>query len=411
MKSQVAWQDGLLLEAKHFQAEQSFLARESQALTQLSLRAFSGESSAYGLLELSWDEIALSQGHLSLHRCLAVFPDGSLFSYSEAQQQPVTLRLDPATQNQIIFLSLEGVGEHGRFERSSVPGVIPVEQLSPKLGLSPSNQVRSTHIHIAKLKLIDKSGLCFDSEFIPEALCIGVLPGVLLALEKLSSRVQQIRALLLERLSVSGHGQALGLREYLILSLLSRYHSRLHCLSRRGTACSVLVGHLREFECELSGLLGLGSFKSDELGISILDQIERLLMLHEQIGLREAVAVSIQKLGNGFAWVEVPEVLSQKRWILSLPNRIEAAQVESLSAHIKFASESSLRQLLSRQLSGLVLTLLHKVPDELLVHSHQCFLELKTSGVLWDQIVQSKRMAMYMPEALDQIDWQLWVVG
>ncbi len=100
--SKVAWKDGMFLLPQHFQQAERSLE------TVLRQQLLGPQPLAWGVLELSINEQALSEGRFELLRCRALLPDGTPLHAPEMDAPPpaVPLPAGGVSRTAEVFLSI-----------------------------------------------------------------------------------------------------------------------------------------------------------------------------------------------------------------------------------------------------------------------------------------------------------------
>ena len=100
IEPKVVWSEGIFITPQHFQQFDRYI---ESGLRQLSILR---EGFYWGFTALELDTSGLKQGVIGINAAEGVFPDGSIFSFTEKQLEAVTAKIPPNTKDTKLCLAL-----------------------------------------------------------------------------------------------------------------------------------------------------------------------------------------------------------------------------------------------------------------------------------------------------------------
>jgi len=438
--SRVVWSEGMYLSPQHFQAQ----SRYFEDSIQFALSSLWREP--YGLLGCGLDEEALRNGTLALVHARGVLPDGLPFLIPECDALPpprpiadlfpptrdrMTVSLSvPERQPQGLNTVLSGQPDHARFvaetrtfrDETTGGDERPV-QMGRKnirwlLDLEPSQGLIS--LPVARVMRDGAGHIVFDPDFIPPCLQISASERLMLLLGRLIEILEQKSFSIGGKPSPQGDFSPRDIANFWLLHAVNSALAPLRHLwiSKRG--------HPEELFVELSRLAGaLCTFK--------LDSHPRMLPLYDHQELSgcfgaldshirthleimvptNCVAIPLEKVADYFYEGDVADTrcLGRARWFLGVRSNLGEAEVITRTVQlVKVCSAKFVGELVKRAIAGLTLTHQPVPPSAISAKLEMQYFGINRSGPFWDNIVQTRRLGIYVPGDLPDPEVELLVV-
>lgn len=278
----------------------------------------------------------------------------------------------------------------------------------------------------------DQDKVRLSSQYVPPALSIGadanLLGFVKEVRNQIGARCRQLEAYKRDR---GMHSSEFGARDmvYLLaLRSLNRYAPLLsYCTAAsHGHPWEIygilrqIVGELSTFSAEISytgedqqGNQLLPDYDHQELGSCFLAAQSLITRLLDQITAGPEYMIPLLFDGTYYA-AELPPAIfeGRNRYFIVLETESDPQQIlPSLESIAKLGCRESLPILIARSLSGVGLTQLPTVPQELPKRAHALYFQVDHHSDQWGQIMKGKNIALYWDAAPDDLKIELMAVG
>jgi type VI secretion system protein ImpJ len=440
--SQVVWSEGMYIGPHHFQAHRRYF-EDSIGFSISALWP-----AAYGLLGALLDEEALRNRTLSLIHARGIFPDGLAFVVPESDRapspRPIADLFPPTRERMNVFLAVpkyQPLGANCAFDGEAPDARFIAEQRNLRDETTGSDE-RPVQVGRKNLRLLleteptdgmvslplarvmrEGSGrLVFDQEFIPPCLQIAASDRLMSLLRRLIEILEE-RSRSLTTSSSLGAGAAWAPREIANFWMLHAVNSALATLrhfwiSKRG--------HPEQLFLELSRLAGalctfaldshprtLPVYDHDSLtdGFHALDRHIRVHL--ETIVPTNCLAIPLENNGDYFYEGDIPDTrcFARSRWLLGVRSNLGDAEVINRTAQlVKVCSAKFVGELVKRAMTGLALTHLPVPPPAVPAKAEMQYFSLDRSGPFWENIVQTRRVGIYIPGDLPNPELELLVI-
>ena len=241
ISNKVVWSEGLFLRPQHFQQQDRYFERYIDGRCE----AIGGY--LWGLLDITLDTELLKLGKVGISQARGVFPDGSPFSFPDADALPPVLSVPENTTNEMVYLCLplrrtgamEIAQEHGQTTlarhnsieievRNNVgeqgePTDIDVGQLNAMLKLGSEDLSGYAKVGIARIQeyIADKA-VVLDTAYIPPMLDCLKSQVINSHLTEIHGLIHHRAEALSGRLADSGRAGSAEIADYLLLQALNR---------------------------------------------------------------------------------------------------------------------------------------------------------------------------------------------
>lgn len=435
----VAWKDGMFLLPQHFQQE----ARHSEAALRHVL--LGTQPLGWGVVELSMDDQALSEGRIEVQSCRAIWPDGTPYHAPLFDPTPPSLSIPnaatarrfevyltiPARRPQVALLSNDRERRDARFvirEQELADDGDPNQVQSIEVAIKnvrlaiaqPGETDRRDGLVCLKLAELEKTSsgtFAIRREYVPPCPVLSAAPELSRKIGELVSRMTA-RA---ESLSVlrNSRGEALEFQAADLLNfwLLHTLNSHIPKLRHLLTVPSV---HPERMYAELLGLFGslLVFFPSasrdappyhhEAIGDCFAGLLQRIYELLGVIVRERYTLIPLKQNRN--AWdgrVEDQALLEAAHLYLVATGELPRAEFERLPVACKMADSSRVESLARTANPGLQLVPVARPPSPVPVRKDAVYFSIKAEGPLWQEIRRSGQIGVFVPRAPEGLHLEL----
>ena len=441
--SRVVWSEGMYLGPHHFQVQSRYFEDSTKFATSSLWFA------PYGVAGCALDADALQNGTLSVLHARGIFPDGLSFAMPECDPLPATRAiadLFPATRDTVtVLLAIPDRKPEGRNCATDGEDVSTARYVATSSAIHDENtgaDERQVSLGRKNLRLLldtepadglttlpiarvmrDTTGhFIFDTAFIPPCLQISASESLMLMLRRLIEILEE-KSAAMSRTAGGGSFAEFSSREIASFWLLHSVNSGLSPLRHLWISKR---GHPEELYLEMTRLAGsLCTFAMDSHPRDIplydhnrLDETFRALDQHirrhlETIVPTNCITIPLKPGEKYFYQGEVADqrCLNRSRWILAVCAAAGEVDVITKTPQlVKLCSEAFVPELVRRALPGLAL---NHMPTPLPAVSARVdfqYFGISKGGPCWDHIVQTRRVGVYVPGELPDVELSLLVV-
>ena len=427
--SRVVWWEGMYLGPHHFQAQSRYFEDSIRFCVSMLW------SRAFGVATYALDTEALKNGTVNLLHASGILPDGLAFNMPDSDPLPEPrnfAKLFPPTRYTLtVLLAITARRPDGRNcalkEEEADENVRFIRQTTTVADETTGHDEKSVGLGRKNFRLVLDSELTDDTvrlpiarimrsgsgdfipepEFIPPCIQVGASPRLM----ELTGRLIEIMEEKSLSLARSGAGDvsfstrdiaSFWFRHTVNASLAPLRH---HYLSKRG--------HPEELFLEMSRLAGgLCTFALDshprmlpaydhnnpDVCFAALDkQIREHL---ELIIPTNCVQIELTKMADYlYAGAITDErCVGRATWLLGLRSDIgEVDLITKAPQLVKICSEKFVNELVRRALPGLALSHVSSPPPAVAPRAETQYFLINRSGPFWDNIVQTRRVGIYIP--------------
>ena len=433
----VAWLEGAFIRPQHFQQQDRHMEWSLASLThQLN-------SYGWGISELTFDAASLRLGHLVLSKCRAIMPDGTIIDMPAEDDIPAPLALQETDEGNLVYLAVpiwragakdidreQAQDSNARFRLSDqdLPDVVAQSnsQANVELASKKVRVITDQHgpkqfstIAIARVKSVKGKAIELDERFIPAALSISSSASLISIIRDIQGLARKRAMLLAERLKSLGEGSGVEISDFLLLQMLNRYQPMLdHFLVADNVHPERVYEQFIQMASELATythaekrLEGVPKYEHGDLQ-DTFESFEPLIQQRLSVLLdQSAVQIELEMKGFGIRIGYIPELDRRASFVLcaraDMPNE-ELRRL--LPQQAKIGSIESITDLVNKQLPGVQIAPLAAVPRQLPFYSGAVYFELKTQGKWWQDITDSKGLALHVGSQFPGISVELWVI-
>jgi len=437
--SRIAWKEGMLLAPQHFQ--QTERARDAS----VQLRIGGAHPLAWGILELTLDEIALRSGRVSVQRCRAVLPDGTTLDAPDVDPVPPSriVELPSSARSLDLFLTLpvaspqtqSMVGNGSRPEVRFYLQTLEIpDALAPSRTLKVDVALKNVRLavggeplqglialRIARIVRNPDGQLAYDPNYIPPLLIVRASPRLdRMARELIALITGRARAMVDERRPKGLDLEMLSgsVTGFLFMQTLFRHLPVLQRLvdapdttaSRLFEALLMLAGDLYCFE--MGPELGVPSYDHEALFESFQRLDARLRGLLQRPFQARYMQVPFAPRGR-FWLAEVADEgwRSQSEWILAVSSDSPPAELNTrLPGVIRLAETEQIERFILGATGSLRIAPLPRAPAAIPVNPEACYFRIETEGREWNAVRTSGKLAAFFPSFLHGLKVDLYIL-
>lgn len=444
----VFWYQGLFLQPQHFQCADSYHARLSAHLMQVTTPY------GWGVFELTINNAAIQNGLLDIHRLgcmtreghLLAFPDNAVIvprqfdnvwrnrsddlpvyiglRHSSISESNVTVveSVNDQTALRTRFVS-EAAGKpvNDRFESGNT---VNVKTLRYALTLLFGDEADSADdhelIHIADLTM-EGEQFRLNERYVPPLLCLGAAPGLINELNTLKHNLLG-RASLLESYRSLGSGESssynpAAITNRLAMQVLARYTPRIESQIEAAQTHPVeAYATLRELVSELSvfsdkvGMDGMASngtqllpsYDHDAIGDCFQRAIALIGQLLNELTVSPELVVQLKRQDNGKFSGALPKEFFERRNSVYLLLRTSESTRSFLDAFVSFSKLGASNQVevyARRALPGVPLIHLQGKPIGISSQPNTHYFMIEREGYEWGYVEDTGQLGLIWNEA------------
>ena len=436
------WSEGMFIGPHHFQQQDRFML-QSMAALQENITPY-----AYGLKHLEIDEQALSEGKFSVRRCEGIFTDGTPFSLPQDGPLPDPLQINSESAGEIISIGLpfsshseKEIAEtrdrqsfaryllqHQRIGDAHSPDSDTEESVFTaaiwvRLRFSGSDETAYHTIPVARVQDCKEDGtVVLDRSFYPCAMFLRASADITRLCGEIDALLTQRGTDLAKRLHKPDSGDSAQLTEFFILQLINRAKPLLqHVLSTDTLHPEALYRELVQLAGELSTYCRADKLCRDLPHYNHSDQSATFQPLCANI--RESlnftvdqtvISFSVEHIKGGIYTCTVAELalFRTARFILAVNARIPQEELrQQFVKQTTIASKDKLRDLVTSHVSGIKLTPVLQVPNNIPMYDNHLYFEMDNNIGLWGEIATTGVIAMHIAGNFPELQMQLWTLN
>lgn len=442
MKNKVIWQEGLFVKPQHFQQVQRYndyvLHHRLSGISDLT----------WGFTELDIDETQLKHGKISINKAVGCLPDGTVFSVPDQDIVPAPLLANTkgAMTSRDIFLVLpmisdvinevEGMHSAGqssgryRINFSDVRDLHTHEgdatpcglgQLIPRLMHGSEDLSAWVTIPVCRIKNQHPDGrLELDPDFIPGCQTVHASPTLRRYLDEITSALTSRSADLAGRIGSPSQQGIADVAEFMMLQMFNRNQTKFV----HRAALSRL--HPQDFYLDLISLYGelvtfteesrlpekLGLYQHDNLTGTFSQIMQNLRKALATVLAPRAVSLPFtHREGIYVALINDISLLQSATFVLAVKSQLPHETLQrQFVQQSKISSVEKIRNVVSVQVPGVPLLVLHTAPRQLPYHASYVYFSLDKNSQGWTEIMKQNSIAMHVSGSFPELDLQLWAI-
>jgi len=439
-QKKVVWSEGMFLRPHHFQQQERYL--EAQA----RLRSECVDGIAWGFRRLVLDEAALASGAVALTEAAGVFPDGTPFSFSSADDAPPALSISPEVQGGKIVLAIarlraggrdvdfdEAPGSLARYNVTETevddacavslePAVLQLGRL--RLRLAFDDELQGDWVALGVVRVMERRSdhrVVLDEAYIPPVLAVGASPGLRSWLREVQALLEARGAVLAQRMMQPGRGGVSELAEFLMLATVNRYYGpmrhtaqveRVHPEQLFREAL-MLAGELTTYDAQSRHFQAVPQYVHDDLAACFAPLLLIIRRALSAVVEDSAIQIVLEDRGQGVRVGQIndPDLLCNAGILLAVHAEVPADLLRArFPAQAKLGPVERIRDLVHLQLPGIGLRQVSSVPRQLPYHAGYLYFELEKSGEMWKQLERTGGLALHLAGEFPGLQLECWAV-
>lgn len=442
IEPKVVWSEGIFITPQHFQQFDRYI---ESGLRQLSILR---EGFYWGFTALELDISGLKQGVIGINAAEGVFPDGSIFSFTEKQLEAVSAKIPPNTKDTKLCLALtlpssvnnefafpentKAVGLH-RFKtfEKSVSDITNIELEPRQLTLADFNPVLVLESDIGQgqtsLPIAVIRSCSADSEITLDDLYIPPFLGSQQQ-HHLRSYISESYGLLLQKSNSLANavndpntGGSVEVVDFMMLQTINRYLAYLSHEQEgaRQTHPETLFVNLSKLCADL--MTFLPSRKFNDMPIYMHNDLalcfsQLFINLRKSLSIvleQRAIRIPLDMRDDSLRVAQTPDqsLLDKASFVLAvkadIPNDVLRQRIPSI---VKIGTVEKVKELVAYHLPGIKVHALSVAPRELPYHSGYVYFELDKKNELWDMFDTSSGMAFHLAGSFPSLDIEFWAI-
>lgn len=436
----VVWMEGMFLRPHHFQQSESHLE------SQIVCWGQSQNSHYWGFIDKEIDQEALRRGSVVLNAASGIFPDGTYFSFRNANDAPAPLAVEAGCTEVRVVLAIPARipgREQIAFEESPdslarflavdtevadfnaiAVGDADVKSGRLRMRLMRESELTADWTALNLIHIVERrkdNSLLVDDSYIPpmlnchaDARLAGFIADVL-------GLLQQRSQLLAQRLAEAGRAGVSEVVEFLMLQLVNRYYGLTHHAhhearfhpERLFTEWLKLVAELVTFSPARAIGDDIPRYNHDDPAAAFEPLMLQLRQHLSMIIEENAVQIALTQRSHGLyvASVADPGILTGFGFVLAVSAKVPAETIRSqFPARMKIAPVNRIRDLVQLQLPGIGLKSMPVAPREIPWHAGYTYFELDKAGDLWAQMEKSKVFALHVAGEFPDLKMEFWAI-
>lgn len=440
VRSPLVWSEGMFMRPQHLQQ----MVRFTESLIDGRIR--STGANRWGIQSLQLDENMLVAGRIAITACKAVTPDGTVINIPETDDPPPPFEIPTDTVASRVYmalpLKLDGYSEFTRNELAedfaryrvghvevgdntvsgSQPFPIEVGKLRIRLMLENEDRKRVCSFPIARvLEVRPDRSVVLDAEFIPPCTDVQAVPRLAGFSAELVGLLHNRAERLVGRLGSGGQGGVADISDFLLLQLVNRLEHRYRFLSSLGGVnpadlygeLTMTAGELATFTSESRRQSQFPPYRHDDLHACFAPVIQALRQALSAVLEQTAIALPLQegKFGIRVSPISDRRLFGDARFILAISANMSSDELQRrFTTQAKIGPVEKIRQLVSLQLPGIMLTPLVVAPRQLPYHAGFIYFQLDPGSPLWAEFENSGGFAFHLSGDFPDLQMEFWAV-
>lgn len=442
----VVWSEGMFLLPQHFQQSD----RYHESLLNLRLKSIAPLS--WGLVDLEINEERLENGNFMLLSCHGILPGGSPIDIPETDPVPMSRAIeehfDPSLERLDVYLALPverpdaancSLGDNGSNEtRYSTEFISVVDEntgdneqqittAKKNFKLLFTGELLDDHdyLKIAELERTPSGAIALKEDYIPPCIAISASHRLMRILrrlrELLSAKSDELSEQCQQRTTALHEISPADVYHLWSLQTINQFIPELNHFYRMGQGhpeeifrlLSLFAGALTAFSADIRPM-NLPEYHHDALSRSFgeLDTIlqELLSMLGVAPSKPPYTLIPLEKTRESIYEAAIDSSLFDPTYKFYLAVKGEGDQrnlIEELPRQAKIASISDIELLIGRAMRGVGLHYAASPPTAIPRKSGVCSFALDTQSDFWEDVQQSKSLAIYIPTSFGEIELEL----
>lgn len=441
IEAKVVWSEGIFITPQHFQQFERYL---ESGLRQL---AVSQEGHFWGFSSLVLNSDGLKRGVIGINEAEGVFPDGSVFLFSQKQLENLSLKVPanikdtkiclavtlPSSVNNEIYFPNQDSSDSCRYKafnktladttNTELDGrQVTLADLNPMLVLENDLTSGQTALPITLIRSSSADfEIILDESYIPP--CLGSQKQ-----QHLKAYISEIYGLLMQKSNSLANavndpntGGSVEVMDFMMLQTINRYLAYLHHENEgaRQTHPEQLFINLSKLCADLMTFLpsrkvgDIPVYEHNDLASCFSKLFFNLRKSLSIVLEQRAIRIPLDMRDEATRVAQTPDqsLLDKASFVLAIkadmPNEALRQKIPSV---VKIGTVEKVKELVAYHLPGIRVHALSVAPRELPYHSGYVYFELDKKHELWDMFDTSSGMAFHLAGNFPNLDVEFWAI-
>jgi type VI secretion system protein ImpJ len=443
----VVWSKGMFLTPQHFQAQDDYFEQNVQ------FRCTASSSVNWGLTDLAVDQESLTNGLFTIRHCRGVMPDGLTFSIPDSDEPPqgreIADYFQPTEPQLDVFLALPEARPRGKnvtvangargdagtryvaetrlvLDETSGLEEKPIQLANKnfRLVFGGESLDGTVFIRIGQITRSAAGTYILQPDFVPPALSVDSSEYLLIMLrrlvELLAAKAASLSGLRRQKGRSAVEFAAGDVGNFWLLHTVNTFLPQLkHLWAARRRHPEMmyytmlgLAGALSTFSLDEQAR-SLPDYDHDNLGRCFTELDEKIRLLLETAIPSKCVVVPLRAVEKSVFAGQITEEQYFKKTQFFLAAGAQMGMddlIKQVPKLLKVSPPAEIHRLVRNALPGLTLRHTPVPPAAIPVKLERQYFALNQSGILWDGIVKSSQVAIFVPDEIQKPELELLIV-
>jgi type VI secretion system protein ImpJ len=441
MKNKVIWNEGMFLKPQHFQQQEVYLENIIQQKTTHI------NPNQWGILKLELNHELLATGKVALNKVTGIFQDGTAFNAPDNDLLPNVKEINedltdtlvyigiPASINGSASITLEKNNKTGierycsdviaiknHIKHVNLKSDVLIAKLNLRILFESEDLAQYHCIPIAKIKQVkaDKK-IVIDEKFIPPSITISSSCVLENSINEITTLLENRANMIASRMSDTQQSANSEIIDMMILQVVNKYETLMkHTASLHGVHPEYFYRYCLSLYAEMAvftnnkrrpkTILPYSHKDLDKIFHAAFTQIRECL---KTVLEQNATQIELEQKEFGI-WLGAinSELISDADEIILVVGQEgeHRSLQQNLPHQIKIAPASKIKDFVSRAIPGVTIEALTVAPRQIPYSSKCTYFRIMKNNTLWQEIVNSKTMALHLGGEYQQIDIKLWAI-
>src|SRR5579885_2801265 len=390
----VVWSKGMFLTPQHFQAQDDYFEQN------LQFRCTASTSVNWGLTSLAVDQESLTNGLFTIRHCRGVMPDGLTFSMPDSDEPPQGREIAdyfPPTQPELdVYLAVPESRPRGKNVTAN-----------GARGDAGTRYVAQTRMVLDETSGLEEKAVQFANKNFRLVFGGESLDGtVFLRIAQITRSAAEFAA------GDAGNFWLLHTANTFLPQLKHLWNARRRHPEMMYYTMLGLAGALSTFSLDEQAR-NLPDYDHENLGRCFTELDEKIRLLLETAIPSKCVVVSLRAIEKSIFTGQIAEeqYFKKTQFFLSVGAQMGMDDlIQQTPKLVKISAPSEIHRLVRLSLPGLTLRHTPVPPAAIPVNSDRQYFALNQSGILWDGIVKSSQVAIFVPDEIQKPELELLIV-
>jgi type VI secretion system protein ImpJ len=443
----VVWSKGMFLTPQHFQAQDDYFEQNVQ------FRCTASSSVNWGLTDLAVDQESLTNGLFTIRHCRGVMPDGLTFNIPDSDEPPqgrdIAEYFQPTEPQLDVFLALPEARPRGKnvtvangargdagtryvaetrlvLDETSGLDEKPIQLANKnfRLVFGGESLDGTVFIRIAQITRSAAGTYILQPDFVPPALSVDSSEYLLIMLrrlvELLAAKAASLSGLRRQKGRSAAEFAAGDVGNFWLLHTVNAFLPQLkHLWTARRRHPEMmyytmlgLAGALSTFSLDEQAR-SVPDYDHDDLGRCFTELDEKIRLLLETAIPSKCVVVPLRAVEKSVFAGQVTDEQYFKKTQFFLAAGAQMGMddlIKQVPKLLKVSPPAEIHRLVRNALPGLTLRHTPVPPAAIPVKLERQYFALNQSGILWDGIVKSSQVAIFVPDEIQKPELELLIV-